>query len=283
MAKIDLFDPKWIDMVFAGKNQEYGAYKLRKGTSSRNIKSLLILTAAVLLIGGYLAWKVIEEQRAKEMAAYNAQLELSKLEEQAKKERKEEKPKPLPQPEQMQVPEERATQKFTAPEIKKDELVKEENQVKQADELDKNVAMGAENKEGTDERIVPPSAVEAPPPPPEAPKEEVKQEVTQKIFDVVEQQPQFPGGQTALLQWLSSNIHYPPVAEENGIQGRVVVSFVVEPDGSISNVQVVRGVDPSLDKEAVRVTKAMPKWVPGKQNGQAVRVKYNLPVTFKLQ
>ena len=283
MAKIDLFDPKWIEMVFAGKNQEYGAYKLRKGTSSRNIKSLLILTAAVLLIGGYLAWKVIEEQRAKEMAAYNAQLELSKLEEQAKKERKEEKPKPLPQPEQMQVPEERATQKFTAPEIKKDELVKEENQVKQADELDKNVAMGAENKEGTDERIVPPSAVEAPPPPPEAPKEEVKQEVTQKIFDVVEQQPQFPGGQTALLQWLSSNIHYPPVAEENGIQGRVVVSFVVEPDGSISNVQVVRGVDPSLDKEAVRVTKAMPKWVPGKQNGQAVRVKYNLPVTFKLQ
>ena len=117
----------------------------------------------------------------------------------------------------------------------------------------------------------------------EEPKQEVKQEVTQKIFDVVEQQPSFPGGQSALLSWLSSNIHYPPVAEENGIQGRVVVSFVVEPDGSISNVQVVRGVDPSLDKEAVRVTKAMPKWVPGKQNGQAVRVKYNLPVTFKLQ
>ena len=99
----------------------------------------------------------------------------------------------------------------------------------------------------------------------------------------MEQPPSFPGGNAALMSWLSSNIHYPPVAEENGIQGRVVVSFVVEPDGSITNVQVVRGVDPSLDKEAVRVTKAMPKWQPGKQNGQAVRVKYNLPVTFKLQ
>ena len=287
MAKIDLFDPKWIEMVFAGKNQEYGAYQLRKGTSRRNIVSLLILTAAVFLIGGYLAWKVIEEQRAKELAAYNAQIELSKLEEAAKKERKQEEQKPPPPPQEMKVPEERATQQFTAPEIKKDELVKEENMVKQMQDLDKDVAVGAKDQEGTNDRIVPPTAVEAPPPPPppapEAPKEEVKAEVTQKIFDVVEQQPSFPGGQGALLSWLNSNIHYPPVAEENGIQGKVVVSFVVEPDGSISNVAVVRGVDQSLDKEAVRVVKSMPKWNPGKQNGQAVRVKYNLPVTFKLQ
>ena len=289
MANIDLFDPKWIEMVFAGKNQEYGAYKLRKGTSSRNIKALLILFAAALLIGGYLFVKVKMDEEARRLAEYNAQMELSKLQEQAEKDRQqqEDKPKPPPPPEQMQVPEERATQKLTPPEIKKDELVKEENQMKQVSDLDKNVAIGAENKEGTDERIVPPSAVEAPPPPPpppaEAPKEEVKQDVENKIFEVVEQQPSFPGGQGALMSWLASNIHYPPVAEENGIQGRVVVSFVVEKDGSITQVQVVRGVDPSLDKEAVRVTKSMPKWTPGKQNGQAVRVKYNLPVTFKLQ
>ena len=103
------------------------------------------------------------------------------------------------------------------------------------------------------------------------------------IFSEVEQQPSFPGGQGALLSWLSYNIHYPPVAEENGIQGKVVVSFVVEPDGSISNVAVVRGVDPTLDQETVRVVKSMPKWNPGKQNGQAVRVKYNLPITFELK
>ena len=109
-------------------------------------------------------------------------------------------------------------------------------------------------------------------------------QVPEEIFgDVVEQMPSFPGGQGALMSWLGSNIKYPVVAEENGVQGRVVCTFVVERDGSITDVKVVRGVDPSLDKEAVRVLKAMPKWIPGKQNGSAVRVKYTVPVTFKLQ
>ena len=95
--------------------------------------------------------------------------------------------------------------------------------------------------------------------------------------------PSFPGGPSALMQYLSSNIKYPVVAEENGVQGRVVCTFVVERDGSITDVRVVKSVDPSLDKEAVRVVKSMPKWIPGKQNGSAVRVKYTVPVTFKLQ
>ena len=85
------------------------------------------------------------------------------------------------------------------------------------------------------------------------------------------------------MQYLNSNIKYPVVAQENGVQGRVVVSFVVEKDGSITDVRVVRSVDPSLDREATRVVKSMPHWIPGKQNGSAVRVKYNVPVTFKLQ
>ena len=87
----------------------------------------------------------------------------------------------------------------------------------------------------------------------------------------------------ALMQYLGSHIKYPTVAEENGIQGRVICTFVVERDGSITDVKVARSVDPSLDKEAVRVVSSMPKWIPGKQNGSAVRVKYTLPVTFKLQ
>jgi len=85
------------------------------------------------------------------------------------------------------------------------------------------------------------------------------------------------------MQYLNSNIKYPVVAQENGVQGRVVVSFVVEKDGSITDVRVVRSVDPSLDREATRVVKSMPHWIPGKQNGSAVRVKYNVPVSFKLQ
>ena len=95
--------------------------------------------------------------------------------------------------------------------------------------------------------------------------------------------PSFPGGMAALMAYLQKSIKYPPVAEENGIQGRVVCTFVVERDGSVTDVRVAKSVDPSLDKEAVRVVSAMPKWIPGKQNGQSVRVKYTLPVTFRLQ
>lgn len=104
-----------------------------------------------------------------------------------------------------------------------------------------------------------------------------------KYYDVIDEMPSFPGGQGALFQWLASNIKYPPVAEENGVQGRVILTFVVERDGSISDVQVVKSVDPALDKEAVRLAKSMPKWIPGKLNGSAVRVRYDLPVTFRLQ
>ncbi|GJG37597.1 hypothetical protein PRLR5107_28710 [Prevotella lacticifex] len=102
------------------------------------------------------------------------------------------------------------------------------------------------------------------------------------IYEDVEQMPSFPGGQWALMQYLANNIKYPVVAQENGIEGHVVVSFVVERDGSITDVQVVRSVDPSLDREALRVVRSMPKWIPGKQKGQAVRVKYNMPVSFRL-
>ena len=283
MAKIDLYDPKWVDMVFAGKNKEYGAYQLRKGTSGRNIKSLLILVIAAALVGGFLAWKVIEQKQAEEQQAYMEAMELAKLQEQAKKEEKKKPEKVQPKIEaKKEIPVARETQKFTAPVIKKDELVKEENQVKQMDKLDDKVAVGAEDKEGVKDRTVEAVrseiAVAAPPPPP-AP----KPEVATKVFDIVEEMPSFPGGSAALTSYLSSNTKYPVVAQENGVQGRVIVSFVVERDGSISDVKVARSVDPSLDREAQRVVKSMPKWKPGKQNGSAVRVKYTVPVVFRLQ
>ena len=282
MAKIDLYDPKWVEMVFAGKNKEYGAYQLRKGTSGRNIKALLILVIAAALVGGFLAWKVIEEKQAEEQQAYMEAMELAKLQQQAKKEEKKKEPVKPKVEMKKEIPVARETQKFTAPVIKKDELVKEENQVKQMDKLDDKVAVGTENKEGVKDRTVEAVrndiAVAAPPPPP-AP----KPEVATKIFDVVEEMPSFPGGNGALMSYLASNIKYPVVAQENGVQGRVIVSFVVERDGSISDVRVARSVDPSLDREAQRVGKSMPRWKPGKQNGSAVRVKYTVPVVFRLQ
>lgn len=282
MAKIDLYDPKWVEMVFAGKNKEYGAYQLRKGTSGRNIKALLILVIAAALVGGFLAWKVIEQKQAEEQQAYMEAMEFAKLQQQAKKEEKKKEPvKPKIEPKK-EIPVARETQKFTAPVIKKDELVKEENQVKQMDKLDEKVAVGTENKEGTKDRLAEAVrsdiAVAAPPPPP-AP----KPEVSNKVFEVVEEMPHFPGGAAALQAFLSSNTKYPVVAQENGVQGRVTVSFVVERDGSITDVRVVRSVDPSLDREASRVVRSMPRWSPGKQNGSTVRVKYTVPVVFRLQ
>ena len=111
----------------------------------------------------------------------------------------------------------------------------------------------------------------------------VVEEEDNVVFQVVETMPSFPGGDAALFKFLSNNVKYPAIAQENGIQGRVICQFVVNKDGSIVDVEVVRSVDPSLDKEAIRVIQSMPKWSPGKQRGKPVRVKYTLPVNFKLQ
>lgn len=104
----------------------------------------------------------------------------------------------------------------------------------------------------------------------------------EKVFDVVEEQPSFPGGQGAMMSWLSDNIKYPVTAAQNGVQGRVLVQFIVGKSGDISDVKVIRGVDPSLDREAVRVVNAMPKWKPGRQGGENVNVRYTLPLTFRI-
>ena len=128
--------------------------------------------------------------------------------------------------------------------------------------------------EETEQEVVIAAPVEAP----------VEEEEEELVFVVVESMPEFPGGQQALFKYLSENVKYPVIAQENGIQGRVICQFVVNKDGSIVDVEVVRsGGDPSLDKEAIRVIKSMPKWKPGKQRGKAVRVKYTVPVNFKLQ
>ena len=114
---------------------------------------------------------------------------------------------------------------------------------------------------------------------------EVEEEevVEQEIFKIVEEMPSYPGGEQKLMEYVAKNIKYPQIARETGIQGRVYVNFVVEPDGSVSNVSVLRGIGGGCDEEAMRVVKNMPKWKPGKHRGKAVRVQYMLPVNFKLQ
>lgn len=279
MAKIDLISNEWSDIVFQGRNKVYGAYQLRRGTSKRNIWAMVFVAAVAAL--AYLGLAAYNSYQASQKAKFEAEMEASLIE--TKKQAKVEKKTETPKVEQVQKVEKvKSSIAFTPPVIKKDSEVKPEEEMKTQDELkETKTAIGAFDVKGNDEAggtVL--KAVEeiATPEPPK------QQEAEQnKVFDVVEQQPAYPGGMGALNQWLASNIKYPVMAAENGIEGRVVVQFVVERDGSVSGVHVVRGVDPSLDKEATRVVSQMPKWIPGKQNGSAVRVKYTVPVTFRLQ
>ena len=277
MSKVDLIDNNWVDLVFEGRNKEYGAYVLRKDTGKRNLKSMLLVFAVIIAIMAAVAAKVAIENAFPKKVAMETDVELSKLAQ--KKEAKVEKKAPVKVEEQKVVEKVKSSVKFTPPVIKKDDEVKPEEELKSQEDLNKtNTAIGSFDVKGNDEaggEVLKAKEVIAQPEPP-------KEEET-KVFDVVEVMPSFPGGQGALFEWLSKNIKYPVVAEENGVQGRVIVTFVVERNGSITDVQVVKSVDPSLDKEAVRVVKAMPHWIPGKQNGSAVRVKFTVPVTFRLQ
>ena len=277
MSKIDLVAGDWVDLVFEGKNQAYGAYRLRKGTTKRNIVAIIAVLAAGIVIFSFVAIKSIVEASQKTVAVTQT-TELSALNQAKKKAEVKQKPKVNVEPEKV-VERVKSSVKFTAPVIKKDEEVKPEDEIKTQTELmNTKTAIGALNVTGNDENagavLQLKQAVAQPEP---KPVEETK------VFEVVEQMPSFPGGDAALMAYLRDNMKYPVVAAENGVQGRVVVSFVVERDGSITDVKVARSVDPSLDREAVSVVKGMPHWIPGKQNGSAVRVKYNVPVSFKLQ
>ena len=277
MAKIDLIDNSWVDLVFEGKNQAYGAYQLRKSTGTRNLKALITMFVGFAIIAAIVIAKVsIDNYIASRNAAIETDVELASLAEkkEAKVERKDE-----PEVEKIEVEKVKSSVAFTVPEIKKDSEVKEDQEMKSQEELQEtNTAIGAFDVKGDDDAAGEVLKVKETIAEPEPPKVEET-----KVFDVVEEMPQFPGGSSALFEYLSKNIKYPVVAEENGVQGRVVVTFVVERDGSITDVKVVKSVDPSLDKEAQRVVKSMPHWIPGKPNGSAVRVKYTVPVTFRLQ
>ena len=277
MSKVDLIDNSWVELVFENKNKNYGAYQLRKETGKRNVKAMVIVFSTIAIVIALFYAKIAIENAMPKKVAIETDVELSKLAQ--KKEAKVERKEPVKVEQEQKVIEKvKSSVKFTAPEIKKDEDVKPEDEIKSQDDLAKtNTAIGSFDVKGNDEaagEVLKAKEVIAD----EKPKEEET-----KVFDVVEQMPQFPGGQGALFEYLSKQIKYPVIAEENGVQGRVIVTFVVARDGSITDVTVVKSVDPSLDKEAQRVVKGMPRWIPGKQNGSAVRVKYTVPVTFRLQ
>lgn len=257
MAKVDLSSQAWCDLVFSGKNKAYGAYKMRE-TSPRRHNIAVILVIVIALIGFSIP-TLIKMATPKQKEVMTEVTTLSQLEEPEVKQEEMKRIEPVAPP----PPALKSSIKFTAPVIKKDEEVRDEDEIKSQTEL-------------TETKVAISIA-------------DLKQVVTQaepepeKVFDMVEQMPQFPGGQAEMMQFISKNMKYPTIAQENGTQGRVTCQFVVGADGKVRDVKVLRGVDPYLDKEAVRVIMSMPKWIPGKQNGKAVSVKYTIPVMFRLQ
>lgn len=289
MAKrnVDLTSKEWRDLVFADKNKEFGAYQLRKDSDKRhNLAVLFTLIGLVIVFIGILAYSKYSDYKA-EQEAIALQEEREKM---AASEllQQEEEPEPEPEVEEQkfeqeipEVPEEvLATVQVTQIAIVDADKVKNEVMDMETQKED-NTARGVVTQEGSDDAdkfkaVTEQVVVKEPAPVVEEKKEE-------EIFVAVEQSAEFPGGQAALMKWLSQNIRYPEAAQQNDIQGRVIVKFVVEKDGSIGQASIVKGVDKDLDREALRVVKKMPKWQPGKNNGVAVRSYFNLPVTFKLQ
>ena len=275
MAKIDLTSREWCDLVFEGRNKAYGAFELRQSSPKRhNIAMIIIIVVAVIAFSVPALIRFVTPEKVEE--AMTEVTTLSKLPEAEVK--KNEDLKPL-SPETPPPPPLKSSIKFTAPVIKKDEEVSEEDEIKSQDELAKNdkVAISIADVKGNDEINGADIADFKEVVRPEAPKEE--KEVP---YQAVEQMPQFPGGDAELMKYIQDHLKYPVIAAENGIQGRVIVRFVVSKTGEIQDVTVLRGVDSSLDKEAVRVIKSMPKWIPGKQNGNNVAVYFTVPVMFKL-
>ncbi len=280
-TQINLSSREWCDLVFEGKNKDFGAYVIRTDSPKRHNKAVL-WTLIGTIIFGFISFGLMKA---------NQYLEERKLVEQGEQKvvlidmtNKADEPEPEPieqeKPEVRQN-EELITYQATELQIVEDEKVNPEDKImSQEEQIEADGFAGSvTNSEGTTNinnisEHINEVVVEDKKPVEEKPDE---------VFKSVEQMPQFPGGDEALIKYLSSHINYPPMAAENDIQGRVVVAFVVDKTGKVGEVNVVRSVDKDLDREAVRVCKSLPKFVPGRQNGQPVSVWFTLPVTFKLQ
>ena len=273
MAKdVDLTSREWRDIVFEGKNKDFGAYKLRESSPARHTKAIVwvVISVAIILVLLILSVSGVFSKPEEEQITTATVQEIAAVEAEEEEIEEEEEQFQMPEPEEVVAPEEVANQqRVTDLLIVEDDKLEDDKQVKnQAGALDITEGTNDLNKITIKEEVI------------AAPKVEEEQPMN---IAMVEQKPEFNGGEAAMYKWLSENIVYPSAASEQGVQGRVVVEFVVGKDGSITNVRVLRPRHPALDKEAVRVVKAMPKWIPGRNNGQPVKVTYTLPVTFKLQ
>ncbi|MBO7609687.1 MAG: energy transducer TonB [Muribaculaceae bacterium] len=281
---VDLSSREWCDLVFEGKNKDFGAYEMRTTSTKRHNKAVLYtLIGAILAVAAAISIAKVNEYLAERRLAEEAQQDEVLIDMGENEEPEEEQQERLEQPKPEVLPEEVLnTVKVTELRIVEDEKVKAEDEIKTQDELkETQTAFGQkDNDKGTEDRNVTRTLRDEVVVEKKEPEKKVEKE---EVFRSVEQMPTFPGGEAALMKYLSSHIQYPTMAQENNVQGKVIVQFVVTKTGKVGEVKVVRSVDKDLDREAVRVCKSLPNFVPGRQNGQPVSVWYTLPVTFKLQ
>ena len=257
----------FLDILFEGKNKAYGAYSLRKGYDRRlRNATILMLVVFVLLSIGVVVHTMMNKEELMHPKKPIADINLANVD-------VNQPPPPPPPPPPPQPPKLMSTIQYTTPVVVKNE-VKPEEQPPDMDQI-KNQAIStktiAGDPNGIDPNLVQGGGVVAAAP-------------TNQIYRSVEQMPEFPGGEDALAEFLRNHIRYPAIARENSIQGTVFLQFVVGRDGSISDVKVLNNplLGGGCEEEAIRVVKSMPKWRPGRQNGQAVLVYFNLPIRFKL-
>jgi protein TonB len=303
MAKdVDLSSKEWLDLIFEGKNKDFGAYELRRESPKRHNKSVLYtligIAIVALLAFGYTSLnKYLTERR----------LEQERLEQEALAKQMEQEMEEEEMQEEIQIPEEKEqvleeeiqnSQKVTEMNIVDDSEVKEPPKTIESQKEDERQVGAVNEDRGTDDItkpteqahqevvqtiVEPPKEEKKEEPKPEPKKEEPKPQADE-VFQSAAHMPSYPGGDAALMKYLSDHLRYPQAAADNNIQGKVIVQFVVEKNGKIGEVKVARSVDKDLDREAIRVCKSLPAFSPGRNAvGDPVRVWYTLPVTFKLQ
>lgn len=277
---IDLNSADWCEVVFEGKNKEYGAYAMRQTSGRRHILALGIITVAVAFLA--LLPNILDKVKASvgHNIGITTTVEIGTL----KVEEETVKPIDLPKTELPPARDIRNSIKHTPPVITKDVDVDDENELKSMDKLleDPKIAIGfVDRMDGTNNSDA------------ELARDLLKMTATgtgggggdngNTIFKHVEVMPQFPGGTSELYRYISDNLKYPPVDMEMGTQGQVVIQFVVGTAGEIKDAKILRGVSVNCDKEALRVVKNMPKWIPGRQNGNLVQVYFTLPIVYRLK
>jgi protein TonB len=265
---INLYSQSWNDIIFEDKNKAYGAYELRQTSDNRHLIALMGSLLIATFIGA-LSALIKKDPGTDTGITISTPIEITdlrKTEEQKKLDDIVEQLSPLPQLIK--------TVQFIEPEIVSADEIRDSEILKSQDELQASkVRISTQTVENGDDVLgVDIADLQR--------HREVANETAREPLIAVEQQPQFSEGD--VMKWVSEHINYPVVAIENNIKGKVILKFVVNSDGSVDRVTILKGVDPSLDKEAVRVVQAMPKWIPGKQNGKEVNVWFTLPVNFTL-